>query len=333
MELDAAVQTPATEEAISAPVEANDDALSAIYDKLTAQEPISDEPVAEEAVEAAEPEAEAAPEPVEAPTDLPLALKEKWAAIPEDARAVIAEDRRKLSAKMAEAGRIIQGMEPVHRALATAAKELPALANMRPDQVASEVLQLAKISQAFNAKPVETLIGLMRQHGVEAKVREALSAPAAQGDSNALQAEIATLRQQLARVSDPEYLRTQVAQVTTQERVMGDVQTFAQSAEHWQDVEAYLPRVIPLVQEKLGAGASPSDVLTQAYELAVSIYKPDAKAMPQPAAPAQAAAAPQQVEAVMKAKSVNVAPRPSGNPKPLTEEERLAAIYDRATRK
>lgn len=332
MEFDAAAPAPATDEAMAPVAEttsepSESDNLSAIYDKLTTEEPeTTEEPVAEPA-----PVVEPVPE---APSDLPLAIKGKWAEMPAEVRDAVAESHRGMSQKLAEQGRLIQGIAPVRDALSAAAKDIPALMNMRPDQVAVEIMELAKISQQFEMQPVETLIGLMRQHGVEDRVRAALgAAPAQQGQAEftgAMQ-EIARLKQQLSRVADPAYLQEQIAASMTQERVLTDVQTFATGKEHWATLESHLPTFIPLARQTLNEGASAQDVLSQAYDMAVSAF--GLKKTPQPAVEATAVANPEKAEAAKLAKSVNITSRPDGRQREMSDDERLAAAYDRAARK
>ena len=335
MEIDTAAPAPVTAEAMAEPVTVETsepseaENLSAIYDRMTSEEPIeADEPVADVV-----PDVVAEPVP-EAPSDLPLAIKGKWADMPPDVRDAVAESHRGMSQKLAEQGRLIQGIAPVRDALTSAARDVPALMNMRPEQVAVEIMELAKVSKQFETQPVETLIGLMRQHGVEDKVRAALgAAPAQQGQAqfNAAMQEIAQLKGQLSRVSDPAYLQGQIAAITTQERVLSDVQTFATGKEHWDAVEPQLPTFITMAQQILPENTSAQDVLSKAYQMALSAF--DLKATPQPAVQAPAVADPAKAEAAMKAKSVNITSRPDGRERVTSEQDRLSAAYDRAMRK
>lgn len=338
MDFDAAVQTPATDEAMpdqiapEATEASEDDALSSVYDKLMGGDDAASEAEPEQE---AEPAPEAVAEPVEpVPTDIPVALQKHWAKMDPEAREAVVNSQREMSRKLSEMGRVASGLEPIKSVLVKASQEMPALAGMRPDQVAQEVMQLAKISQQFSDKPLETLVGLAKQHNMVDALRQALGGqPQEAGQTAALQNEIRALKQQFSRVADPEYLREQVSAVTQQERVMGDVQTFAQTAEHWADVEDHMPKVIPLVRERLGEGASAKDVLSQAYDLALQIYLPEAKAKAQAADEAAKVPDPERIKAVTKAKSVNVTGRPNGSTRELSEEEALAAVYDRVMRK
>jgi hypothetical protein len=330
----AAAPAPETEEIATEATDASED-LSAAYDRITAGKPVEEE--AQEADQEAEPEPETVAEIVDpAPTDLPLAVKDAWKDIPASARDAVAKSHRDMSQKLAEQGRLVQGISPIRDAMVEAAKLAPHLTAMTSAQVAGEVVKLVGIGQELAAKPVETLARLAKIHGIEGDLAQFLGgqavSPAAQSEV-ALRNEITTLKQQLQRVTDPEYFREQVFAVNSQERVLGDVQSFAGSAEHWADVEPHLPKIIPMVKEQLGPDASAQDVLAKAYNIALSIYLPDAKATPQAAEEAPLVADPKKADAAIRAKSVNVTGRPSGATRELSERERMSATYDRLMRK
>lgn len=327
------------------------DAFSAAYDKAVGDEPITtDEPeeAAPEAVvealtpdtpkeepeaeETAEAEEEAAPVP-EAPTYLPEALRKHWAALPEDAREAVDKSQRGMSDKLAEASRIVQGLAPIQGAIVQAAREMPHLKDMRPDQVAGEIFELAKISAQFNAKPVETLMGLIDKHNMRDAIRQYIGGNPEAGQASAATAsEIASLKAEVARLSNPEYLRDQIASVSTQERAVETVTTFMKDAEHWAAVEDHIPVLIPAIRAKLGDAAPPAALLKEAYELAVSIYLPD-KVKPQAGAEPAPVVNPARAEAAKAAKAVNITGKVEGKPRAMSERESFFDAYDRAARK
>ena len=146
----AAVDTPAPSEL---------DEMGALFDKLTADGITEEEtPIAKEeptdglqqeekaeglteenAEPAPEPEKPAEPAP-EAPTDLPPALRAKWANMPEEARDAVLSSHRDLARRLADQGRVVQASKPVFDVLVQAAKEIPTLADMTPQQIAAENL-------------------------------------------------------------------------------------------------------------------------------------------------------------------------------------------------
>lgn len=340
MDLEATAQALATDtaqpEQVASPVETQDEEpdYGAVYDKAMSDGPAEAESDAVEAVKApAEVEAEAALEAVEAPTDVPVALRKHWQALPEDARDAVLSSQREMSRKLSDMGRQVQGIAPIRDVLVEAAKSNPAIMNMRPDELARDVMELAQYSAAFKAKPLETFISLAQKHGMTDALRQAFGGNA-QGaqETAALQSEIRALKEQLSRAADPEFIREQVSAVTMQERVLSDVQAFASTQEHWGEVEAFMPDVIPLVKKAMPE-ASGKDVLAKAYEIALQTYRPDLKAKAQAAVEAAAQPDPERTQAALKAKSINVTGRTTGKPREMTEEEIYSAAYDRAVRK
>lgn len=287
---------------------------------------------AEEEPEAAESEPEQPQKPVEAPSELPKAVRDAWGQLPEEARNAVLESQRDMSRKLSEQGRLVQGIKPIQESLVKAVQELPALADMRPQDVAQEVFQLAKISADFQTRPVETVMQLVRQHGLEKPLMQALQGQQPeQGNmrENALLQKISQLERNLQQVSDPDYIRSNVEQVTTQHQMMSEVEKFASTADHWSDVEAEMPRYIQAVQA-MSPNASPGDVLRDAYDLAVSKLVPeDLRAKPKAAEEAAQPVDPARTEAGKKAKSVNVTSKPSGQPKPKTQRQIMEETWQR----
>lgn len=338
---------PVTEAVVSEPVATEpslDDELDAIWDKANAPE--GDETDKEEppADDTADPEADEAPddepaveEPaVEVPDGLPAALRDQWKDIPQAARDAITADRDQLHRKLSDMGRQVQGIGPIRDVLVQAVEKLPVLADMRPQEVAQQVFQLAELSSRFKTQPVETMLGLIQQHGMGQAVMQALSGQGVTQDAAHvvnLQNHIAQLESKIQRLSDPSYLQEQVTAITSQDRAMNDVTEFAAQAAAWADVEEHIPAFIPIVRQKLGQGAAPRAVLEAAYKMAIDTFKPDAKA-PEPA-PAEEAVAepdPERAERAAKAKSVNLRGKATGKFREMTEDEALDAAWERAQR-
>lgn len=329
----ALVAEPISEPVVTSETTDTEPDYSALFDKITDGDPVEDtEPAPPEATEAPK-EQPPAPEAVEAPTDVPVALRKHWGAIPEDARDAVLSSQREMSRKLSDMGRQVQGISPIREALVTAVRDNPALANMRPEDVASDVMELARYSAGFKAKPLETFLGLAQKHGMIDALRQAFSGQpqAAQGTAE-MQKQIGALQQQLARAADPEFIREQVSAVTFENRVMSDVQAFAETQQHWGEVEEYLPKVIPLVRDAM-PDAPQKDILAKAYDLALNTYRPDLKAPVKAAVEAAAKPDPERTQAAIQAKSVNIPAKVSGKPREMTEEEIYSAAYDRAAKK
>lgn len=329
----ALVAEPASEPVVTSETTDTEPDYGAAFDKITGGEPLEAEEPAKEAV--VEEVAEAEPEQqVEAPTDVPVALRKHWGAIPEDARDAVLSSQREMSRKLSDMGRQVQGIGPIRDVLVSAVKDLPALGNMKPEDVASEVVELAKMSANFRAKPLETFIGLAQKHNMVDALRQALGGqPQAAQDTVALQNKITALEQHIARASNPEFIREQVSAVANEQRTLSDVQEFAEKQEHWSAVEEFLPKVIPIIQEAM-PGSPQKDILARAYDLALNTYRPDLKA-PVIKAAVEAAAPPdpERTQAAIQAKSVNIPAKVSGKPREMTEEEIYSVAYDRAAKK
>lgn len=77
--------------------------------------------------------------------------------------------------RLADQGRYIQALNPIKDVLVQAAQEIPNLMNMKPEQVASEIMVLAKVSRDLQEKPLETLMGIVQKRGLGAQMVAALS--------------------------------------------------------------------------------------------------------------------------------------------------------------
>jgi hypothetical protein len=336
MDLEATAQALAAEPVSTdqvAETSTNDEPdYGAAYDKITADSPVEAAEPAPEAVDAPA-EVEAAPEAVEAPTDVPVALRKHWGALPEDARDAVLSSQREMSRKLSDMGRQVQGISPIRDVLVEAAKSNPAIMNMRPDELARDVMELAQFSAAFKSKPLETFITLANKHGMTDALRQALgSPPQGVAVTPEVYGQINALKAELAKATNPDFIREQVSAVTMQERVISDVQGFAAQQEHWGEVEAFMPKVIPLVRDAM-PDASAKDVLARAYDLALQTYRPELKAKAPAAVQAATAPDPERTQAAIQARSINVTGRTTGKPREMTEEEIYSAAYDRASRK
>lgn len=270
----------------------------------------------------------------QAPSELPLAIKENWDAIPQEARDAFLETQRDSNRKLSEQGRMMQGISPIRDVLTEAVKELPALAGMRPQDVAKEVMQLAKISNDFNSKPTETIMGLIKKHGLEQAVAQHFTGqPVTDGARNnvALQQEITQLKRQLSQIVDPEYMASQFDAFSTQKQAAAAIDDFSANKADWSEVEPHLPAAINFVRASSAAQLSDTDLLDRAYKLALSQIKPDAyKAEAEDAARKAAPTVdPERSRKAQKAKSVNVTDRGTSKPKAMTEKQIMNEIWEK----
>ncbi len=320
-------QVPETPE-----IETDDDVMERIWSENN-----PDEAPEAEAVETPEPEPapeqpEPEPEVEAAPTSLPGPIKDKWADIPQEARDAISKSHTELTTRLGEQGRLMQGIRPIQEVLNGAIEKFPALKDSKPEDVAREVFRLAEYEQKFTEKPVETIMSLIKEKGLEQQVAQAFSGqPAPEGTSQiqSLQQHIKELQGHIKQITDPEYLREQVTNITSSASMEQQVYKFAETADHWSDVEPHMPMAIQFTMAKLGEGAAAEAVLSEAYELAVSQFVPEAKAKPQAAEPAAQPVDPEKTQAQLKAKSVNVQSKSSGKVRDKTEREIMEAVWNK----
>lgn len=331
---DAAVQTPATDEVVEKE-QTQAEVMAEAYDRAMKEPEEAPEP--KEAIKAEEePEPEKAE--VEAPTDLPGGVKAHWRDIPKAAREALVSSQREMANKLSQANRDLQGIGPIRDVVYRAAREMPGIKEMTPQQISEQLWGLFQAGQSLQKDPEAAFLGLARQHNIDiAKLAGKASSQPQQGQQGT--EELQVLRQQLSQanqkiqqlsqVADPNYLKQQFSQFSRETSVAQEVQNFAASQEHWGAVEQYLPQVIPLAQAKLGQNAAPKEVLQMAYELAVNTFVPDARARAEGAGVEPAPQAPQRVQTAVKAKSVNVKSGPSSQNRPANPRDAMAAVYDR----
>lgn len=333
VEATAEALAPDTAMPVEAPVQeetpSEEATLEAAYDRAMETDEPETADVVEETV-SEEPTDEAPEVAVDTPPDIPGALKDVWSEMPAQAREAVLASQRDLSQKLSTQGRLLTAVKPIQDVLVKATKELPALSNLKPEQAAAQIFHLAKVSADFNTNPLDAMMGLVEKHGLQTQLAQRLAGqPVTAENTSALNQKIEKLEGQLAQFADPEQLKSFIAQYSAESAIQSSVEKFASTADHWDAVESHIPTLIPVMQAKLGGAASEDDVLTAAYELAVSQFVPNAKAPQEIASDEDAVVVdPERSKAAIKAKSVNVKAKQGGKARQLTEDERLSAIYD-----
>lgn len=315
-----------------------DDDLSAAWDRANGAEDPKEELPQDEAAVEPENEENAAPETVEEPaeevefpSDLPGGLRDHWKDIPKAARDAIAASQLEMSNKYSTANRELAAFRPIRGALEQAIQSHPAIANMRPEEVAADIPRLVKIGRDLNENPVQTLLGFAQQKGVLDQLAQALTGQEAQGGNEAaLMREIAGLKQQISGMANPDMMRQQFDSMYRTATVEQEVMKFAGEAEDWGEVEQYIPQTIPLAQNKLGEGASARSVLEEAHKMAIQLFMPAKAPKPAPVEEAVAEVDPEQVQKAQNAKSVNVKAKSNGKARAATLDDELSAIWDKA---
>lgn len=304
-----------------------DAALAAIWDKANVPEeaaPAAADPAPAPEAEAADPpEAPEAAPAVEAPSDLPTALREKWGEIPEAVRDSVLTAHRGMARKLEDMGRALQASKPVHDALVKAAQISPAVRGMAPGQIAQEVFTLL---EGLGRDPVRTIATMAQSYGATNGLRALLAGqPPGRPDPQALR--IRQLEARLQQAADPALIDQRVTQTLAARETERAVADFAASKPHWAEVQNDLPFFVTKVRSAQ-PGVSPKDALERAYDMAVHA-NPELRAKVAAARPAPTAPDPARTAEQLKAKSVNVPPSRPTNPRPLSEDEALAAIWDK----
>lgn len=265
-----------------------------------------------------------------APSYMPKGVRDVWGDIPAEAQAALSKSHLEMSTKLATFGRQAQALQPIMGEIQRATQSFPELANMTPDQVAADVFELAQTRANLQRDPVNTLLQVAQQTGVLQQLYQRMGhQPQDQSvETIALQQQVAQLQQQLSQQQNPVNVESVVQEQLQAQQTEQMVSAFAQSREHWSAVEADIPAFIPAAQHTLADGASYTDVLETAYNMAI-----DAKglrASPKPAPNGTPAKGdPKRTEAAIKAKSVNVKSS-SGKKTPKTEKQAMGDAYDRA---
>jgi len=286
-----------------------------------------------------EEEATAEASPDGPPAHLPQAIKSEWQNIPEGARKEMARLTQEWDRKFGEIGgqlRNLETVKPIADKLTQATQNFPQFQGMSPDQLADGAVQLAAVQAALEQNPVETILQVAQQYGGLPHVHQRLTGqemPQDAADAQAMRAQIAQLERQLqqAQSSTPDLVQTQVSQALEAQRTEQAIEAFAQSKPYFGEVEPLMPQFVTIAKE-MQPEASITDVLEAAYDMAVNAL-PEVRAKAQAASEAKKATAaagdPERAEKAKRAASINVKSTSNGKVRTPSEEEAMAAAYDR----
>jgi hypothetical protein len=307
------------------------------------KEPVKPEPVKAETTEGQKPEqAEDGEKPQQATRPaiyhrLPKAVQAQWDTLPDDLRESVARSHDEMAKKSMEAGRLAAGLGPIRDALAGAIRELPGLQNMTPQQLAEGALKMARVESHLMTAPVDTILQIAQERGVlnDLRARLAGQGPQPQGQQQAGQIppqiiqHIQRLEQQVKQLSSPDIIRGQVASTLAEQQAASSVQGWMGQRGLSEQAAQMIVPYVPHAMEAAGAGASHSDILDLAYQMATRDLGLSAAPQAAPAQPAQAQHPAPPREGALRAKSVNVTSRAS-EPRQPTEEESMLAAYRKA---
>jgi len=261
---------------------------------------------------------------------LPTEVKREWRNIPEGARSALAQSYQKMASEAAAAGRLKQGFGPIQEAFQSVAQQAPELRNMTPQDAAKMMGELAMTRVQLTRDPVGTLVKVAQQMGVADKFRAAFTGQQPQQGQQAqtqreaaLMREVAQMRQQMQRMANPDIITGTVERTLKTREAEQAVSTWAAEKPYYQALEPHLPQFVDEAIAALGEGASYTDVLDAAYNMAVERFSL------QPPAPQNAPHEGQRTEAARRAVSSNVRSRGT-RPSPLSDRDAMAQAYDRA---
>lgn len=350
-----ATMPEATPAPIEAPVDTTDADLGAAYDRVVTQNgadrgdggkfvsPNGSQPAAEGAETAEtgldEPKA---PDPavaaVGAPAHLPQAIKAHWDKYGPEAQAAIAAHQTEMDRKFGEVGKQLGQIKPLQDELAMAMERYPDLKGMTPTQLAQSAVRIAAVQMELNRNPVGTLIDIAKQVGALDKLAAVFTGQGGQGEPGqvvaSLERKIHELETRLSRAADPDSIRetvsTQLDETMAEREARTSLKDWSKDQPFYAEVEADLPYYVGKVIAERGRDRPHKDILSDAYDMAINA-NPEVRAKVR-AAEAKATAAPtdpKRTEAARKAASINVPSTTSGRERVPSEDELLAAAYDR----
>lgn len=263
-------------------------------------------------------------------------VKGAWEKTPAEIRAFVAAREQELQSRLSDHGRQLSTVKPIQEVIDRHSHYFdPQKGRKLAD--GSVVTPAKAIDFLFNAQanldraPVESIMAIIDSYGVRDKIAAAFGQTVQQGESE-LRQEIAGLKTLLATVGNPASIDDRINQ-KLQERV--DQQSAADeltrlSADkplYSEIPEVDMVEAIHKARRKLGDAASKEAVFGLAYDMAVNA-DPDLRAKAAAGKPAASNGA-AKVEGARRAAAVNIPSTASGKGRALTEDEELAAVYER----
>lgn len=263
-------------------------------------------------------------------------VKGAWEKTPAEIRAFVAAREQDLQGRLSEHGRQMSTFKPIQEVLEKNARYFDPntgkkVADGKVVTHAQAVEYLFNVQNAMEAAPVQTIMDIIDRYGIRDKIAATFGQTVQQGETE-LRQEIAGLKQMLASVHNPATIDDRINQ-KLQERVdqqsaADEVSRLASDKPLYSEIpEVDMVEAIHKARRKLGDAASKEAVFTMAYDMAVNA-DPDLRAKAAAAKPAATNGA-AKVEGARRAAAVNIPSTASGKGRVLTEDEELAAVYER----
>ncbi|TIW63034.1 MAG: hypothetical protein E5V48_02630 [Mesorhizobium sp.] len=263
------------------------------------------------------------------------AVKDAWGKAPPELRAFVAAREQELQGRLSDHGRQMSAFKPLQEVLEKNGKYFDPNTGAKIDgkvvTPAQAVEYLFNVQRDMDANPIPTIMSIIDRYGIRDKVAAAFGQTVQQGESE-LRQEIAGLKQMLASVGNPASIDDRINQ-RLQERdqqhtAAEELTRLSADKPLYSEIpETDMVESIHKARRKLGDAASKEAVFNMAYDMAVHA-DPDLRAKAaaaKPAAPKDAG----KVEAAKRANGVNIPSTQSGKARVLTEDEELAAVFDR----
>lgn len=306
----------ATKEADPAMEEKTEDpAIPSIEDEKAAEAPeVTAEAEGDKGTEGTAPEA---------PSHLPRAIRDVWGALDENTRAVIDSTQRDYARRLSEAETVRRSAGPVYERLVQAQREMPALSQMTPEQIAANVFELSQWANRLEQDPVGALMSIAAHRGVVDDLRQKIvgGAETAADPMRELRQELAALKSQLGQRPDPDAIKSQIEQEMLVANLGREVEAFAKSKADWGVLEPHVQARLPEMLEA-NPHLAPIEVLEHTYNtVANDLLHPLRSAAADEAVKARKA------DAARAAASLNVQPEGAGDPVPMSEDEAMDAVW------
>ncbi|BCG88509.1 hypothetical protein MesoLj113c_46190 [Mesorhizobium sp. 113-3-9] len=263
-------------------------------------------------------------------------VKGAWEKTPAEIRAFVAAREQELQGRLSDHGRQLSAVKPIQEVIDRHGHYFdPQKGRKLAD--GTVVTPAKAIDFLFNAQanldraPVESIMAIIDSYGVRDKIAAAFGHTVQQGESE-LRQEIAGLKTLLATVGNPASIDDRINQ-KLQERVeqqsaADELTRLSADKPLYSEIpEVDMVEAIHKARRKLGDAASKEAVFGLAYDMAVNA-DPDLRAKAAAGKPAASNGA-GKVEGARRAAAVNIPSTASGKGRALTEEEELAAVYDR----
>ncbi|MER8464173.1 hypothetical protein [Mesorhizobium sp. M1396] len=263
-------------------------------------------------------------------------VKGAWEKTPAEIRAFVAAREQELQGRLSDHGRQLSTVKPIQEVIERHAHYFdPQKGRKLAD--GSVVTPAKAIDFLFNAQanldraPVESIMSIIDSYGVRDKIAAAFGQTVQQGETE-LRQEIAGLKQMLSSVHNPATIDDRINQKLQERADQTSAETELTRLSADKPLYSEIPEVdmveaIHKARRKLGDAASKEAVFGLAYDMAVNA-DPDLRAKAAAGKPVATNGA-AKVEGARRAAAVNIPSTASGKGRALTEDEELAAVYER----